>query len=358
MPDVDRTTKKIKVKIPKSPKAKYRTFIGAFVLLLVVFMTSSLWVPDTSEIKNTAYGTQASSSDYVKLKLEKWTYNPDTNYMETTFYVNKGQFAFSNNLIFSPSVYNGSTSNSVSSSVVFSNDDTLIIRTKNLPKKWKVLMLQITDNSADLLTKEVGNTTSSSADAIGNVGKAISGQVTANFYCDYRAVEQNTALVPKSEKDYAIDSTLYRISATQKQIADDKNAITQNKNTIASLQKDIQTIQKEQSYQTTSEISDSTAVMQSKQNSIAALGTKDDELNKEIGECQDKISKLNLKLSDIRSGTTRVYSDKVPDADPLYTAGTNSTSVPSNPVSSAAGSASSIVTSSKSTVSRSSVFKK
>ena len=330
--------KKKKVKIPKSPKAKYRTFIGAFVLLLVIFMTSSLWVPDTSEIKNTAYGKQESSSDYVKLKLEKWTYNPDTNYMETTFYVNKGQFAFSNNLIFAPTVFNGSTSNPVSSSIAFSNDDTLIVRTSNLPKKWKVLMMQITDNSADLLTKEVGNTASSSADAVGNVGKAIAGQVTANFYCDYRAVEQNTALAPKSEKDYAIDSTLYRISATQKQIADDKNAITQNKNTIASLQKDIKAIQTEQAYQTASEISDSTAVMQSKQNSIATLGTKNDELNKEIGEYQDKISKLNLKLSDIRSGTTRTYSEKVPDADPLYTASAGSVSAPSSPDASAVSS--------------------
>lgn len=344
--------KKKKIKLPKSPKAKYRTFISVFILLLVVFMTSTFWVPDTSNIKNTAYGTQAASSDDVKLKLEKWMYNPDKNYMETTFYVDEGQFAFSNNLVFSPSVYNGSTSNSVPCSVAFSNDDTLIIRIKNLPKKWKVLMMQITDNSEDLLTKEVDDTTSSAADAAGNIGKAISGQVTANFYCDYRAVEQNTALAPKSEKDYAIDSTLYRISTTQKQISDDKNAIAQNKNTIFSLQKDIKAIQTEQSYQTTSEISDSTEVMQNKQNSIAELGTKNDELNQEIGEYQDKISKLNLKLSDIRSGTTRVYSDKVPDADPIFADSTSNGSTSSSAAASTAGSA---AASSKPTVSTSSV---
>lgn len=141
----------------------------------------------------------------------------------------------------------------------------------------------------------------------------------------------NTALSPKSEKDYAVTSVLNLIAEKKQQIKTDQQGIQQNIATIGTLNQDIEKIQNEQSYETASEVAQSTTVIQDKENQIATLKKKNTDYQTDIGDCENKNQKLKLKLSDIRSGTTRTYSTQIPDL--LHNNSTQSSSIASETAS-------------------------
>lgn len=309
----------------KASGKNYQTFIIVFVILFAVFMTSKLWMPDTSALDNTPCGTRAATSDNIDAGLHSWEYNPDKNYMEAVFNIEEQQYVYSESLKYTLELYSDNSQKTLlNCSVAYSDEDTLIVRMKDLPKGWKVLSLWISDNSDDVVKKADGQT--SSAAPIFNLSSS-----KANFRCDRRAVQMNTALSPKSEKDYAITSVLNLIAEKKQQIKTDQQGIQQNISTIGTLNQDIEKIQNEQSYETASEVAQSTTVIQDKENQIATLKKKNTDYQTDIGDCENKNQKLKLKLSDIRSGTTRKYSTQIPDL--LHDDSTQSSSIASETVS-------------------------
>ena len=120
----------------------------------------------------------------------------------------------------------------------------------------------------------------------------------------------NTALAPKTATEYAVQSITKTIADQNAEVQAYQKQITQNKQTISSLQKDIEGIEKEQAYQTSSELQGSNASIQNKQSQIDSLTKKNETYEEDIETCKGKIQKLNLKLSDLKTGTTRVYKEE------------------------------------------------
>ena len=284
----------------------YRTFLVMLLCVFGFFFTTKFWVPDTSNITSTAFGTSIHTSDSISLVLEDWRYNPDSNYMEAVFQVVQNGYLYSSSLQFRTELYSdNSQTTPLSCAVVYSDDDTLIVQMHDLPKGWKILSLRIGDNISSLKSAETGDLTSSAA----NVLDASQDDTPAHFNADVRTVQMDTTLAPKTEMEYAVEAISRNIASQNEQIETYQKQISQNTQTIKGLQNDIASIQKEQAYQTSSELQGSNASIQNKQTQIQSLEDKNESFEEDIEACQGKIDKLKLKLHDLQTGTTRTYEE-------------------------------------------------
>ncbi len=279
----------------------YRTFLIVFIALFVIFCTSKLWMPDTGNVTSTEIGTTISTSSYISLTLRDWQYNPKTGYMETTFDVDESSYIYSSSLQFIVRLFSdNSQTTPLDCSIAYADENTLICSMENLPKGWQVLSLRIGDNTADLKVATAG-TLSSEASSQTTTSKD---ETPARFNCDARTVSQNTALEPKTESAYAMQSILRHIQAQKDQITEYQNQINANNDTIQSLQNDIAGIRQDQVYQLDSERAQSDSLISDKEKQITTLQTKNEEYQDDIDACNEKIEMLNRQLSDLKNGTT------------------------------------------------------
>lgn len=279
----------------------YRTFLIVVLILFAFFCTSKIWMPDTGTVTSTEMGTTISTSTNISLTLRDWQYNPSTGYMETTFDVDESSYVYTSSLQFIVKLFSdNSRTTPLDCSIAYVDEDTLICSMQNLPKGWQVLSLRIGDNTADLKVAATGTLSSSAS----SQQPAQTDETPARFNCDIRTISQNTALEPKTESAYAMQSILRHIQAQKDLIAQYQQQIDANNDTIQSLQNDIVGIQQEQVYQLENERDQSNTAIADKQKQIGTLQTKNDEYQTDIDACNAKIEMLNKKLSDLQNGTT------------------------------------------------------
>lgn len=334
---------------PERQMHAYRKLIVVLICVFAFFFTTKLWMPDTSKPTNTAFGTSINTSDSVALVLDDWEYNPNSNYMEAAFHIVQSGYTYSSNLQFVTKLFSdNSQTKALESTVAYSDDDTLIVQMRNLPHGWKILSLRIGDNISALKKVETGDLLSSTAP---NPFEAQEDETPAHFNADIRVVKMNTALAPKTTTEYAVQSITKTIADQNAEVQAYQKQITQNKQTISSLQKDIEEIEKEQAYQTSSELQGSNASIQNKQSQIDLLTKKNETYEEDIETCKGKIQKLNLKLSDLKTGTTRVYKEESAEENSETASSAAPSSSSSAPASSFPSSSSSPSVSSQSPVS-------
>ncbi|MCH3972388.1 MAG: hypothetical protein LKE53_06470 [Oscillospiraceae bacterium] len=296
----------------------YRVVVFVIVIAMTVFCTSKLWMPDTSAPVNSEIGTKISTSNAVSLTLKSWIYNPDTNYMEASFTIDTDNYTSRQGLQFNTKLYSdNSQTMPLNCTVAYNDTDSLIFQIRDLPPGWKILSLRVGDSTQNLSNANIGTAIVDSSDSIDiSSDKTISSntnQTPAWFNCDARKVTINSALKPKDKMTYAMDSISLNIADEQKIISLLNAKTQQYKSTKNALESDIASIKKEEFYQTDSEIQESRNNIQDKESQIKNLDTNCTDSEKQIALCQEKISKLQLKLSDLKHGITRSYVDS--DAD-------------------------------------------
>lgn len=267
----------------------YRTFLSVVGALLLLFLTSKLWLPSDVKVTSTTLGTALNTSVTTSVKLRSWVYSPTNHYMEITFDVDNTDN--SQSIKFTPSArIDTARSVPLHAETVLSYNGTLVIQIKDVPTNWHYVSLWIKDNL---------NTPVSADDSMSG----------ANFFGDIRAIKINDSLQPKTGLAYAVQSVVNQIENVNSQVKNYNTQIQQEGADIDQLNFDIKGLKDNQKYQTADEVKASNSAINSKQSQIDTHKDNILKLKSQIQDCNDKLKKLNQKLEDTKSGKV-----SVPDA--------------------------------------------
>lgn len=263
--------------INKNPTREYKIATAIISFLLIVFLTSKMWLPDVEKKQSTPVGYIGEISTTTKLNLMSWEYNPISNFMEVTVSVSDDRNFNRTEFVASSKV---SKSKSLETEIIIKENSMMIIHIKKVPKNFEQVSLWI-EKIKDEKSKEKSN--------------------KVNFKCDYRDVKINTDLQAKSKKEYVLKSIEVEIENVKKKISEISEAISDKQNKISVHKSDIQTLEKEMKYQTQAEIKNTNSIIDNKIKDIEFLEKQIENDNKNISSLNAKLSKLNLKLSDTKN---------------------------------------------------------
>ena len=289
----------------------YRIFLLLFSVLLVVFLTSKMWLPSDVSIQNTAVGTMLNTTESVGVRLQSWQYNPSTHYMEAAFtYQNSDNLQ---NIKFIPTAHTD-TNKAVNLNVTvpYEHNGFLVIQIQNVPQNWNVISLWIDsqqEQTVDLTQPDssIGMNTSRPSTHM---------QQGANFFCDIRKVVRNGSLKSQSSLYYSLKSVDNEISSVQSHMTQTNKKITAANLSIQQLTSDISVLNDNERYQTSDEVKQSKDAVQSKTTQINDLKNSIAQFQSDIKNDQLKLQKLRQKWNDTRDGKHREASAVVTESAP------------------------------------------
>ena len=289
----------------------YRIFLLFFSVLMAVFLTSKMWLPNDVSIRNTAIGTSLSTSDSIAVCLQSWQYNSASRFMEATFTYQKSDSL--NGLQFLAAAH--ADTNKVKAldvSVPYNNNGFFVVQIRNVPQNWNVISMWIDskqEQPVGLMQNDSGY--ESNTDSTGAAMRR-----GANFFCDVRKVVQNNALKSQSSLYYSLKSIDNEISTVKTHMTQTNKKITAANLSIQQLTSDITALNDNEKYQTAEEVKQSKDAIQSKTAQINDLKSSISQFRSDIKNDQLKLQKLRQKWNDTRDGKYKDTSESATKSVP------------------------------------------
>lgn len=279
--DIQKAVSDFQKKNAVNPNVGYRIFLAMFAACMLLFLTSTFWLPSATPTHNTALGTSYTCGN-VTLTLARTTINPTTGYLNVILAATGSEI---NPTYSTTARKNTAQSVLLDSKVIFNEDNALIIEIQTGAADWDYLSLWIypgeepQDAEAD-------------------------DSIAANILCDRRVMTKDPTLVQMTGKEYRSQLVQEEIAGVEQSLEECHEKIKQHKQDIVALKAEIGKTQINQTYETDEEIQASNQQIAGYYSDIKTLEANITEQEDLIKGYEEKIKKLEEKQSDIEHGTT------------------------------------------------------
>lgn len=300
----------------------YFVFLAVVTLLIVVFLSSKMWLPDDSRVMQTPFNSQLTGLSQTELMLKQWEYNPDSELMEVTIETkHTGQDIIKPTFTFSANDNTSLVEFPVR--VVYDDDKTFVVQVSNVPNKYRVIDFYVKENRDEkILLQEAieqgGSQKEGSQDQLdvsGNNDVIVKVKPLERILTgDYRKIIVNHTLQTKSATDYQVNNLMRDKQNMVKQIElINGTKIPFEEEVVALLNSEIEVIKANMEYETDEQKRESEMEISNKEGSIEESNKKKDELGELVLQLKERIVLLDKKLKDVAVGNDgeKKMSDEV-----------------------------------------------
>lgn len=264
----------------KNNSMYYYSFLFVVMVLLIFFLTSRLFLPDDTALKNSEIGKTYDINSATNITLEEWTYSNQNKMMFINLTLNNQFLTYDYELIFE-AVSRQDPFKKLDLKVVYNDKTNYFIAIENVPENYKAISIKVMQKS------KINNSTSE-----------------IKLYQDYRKMKVDNNEQIKTTNEYAIISVTNEIEKNkqkQNELSTENEILKQQ---ILNIDNIILELQTEKKYQTIDEMKKTDDLIISKESEKISTQKKIDENTNSFLSVGEKLDKLSEKLSEFEQNQT------------------------------------------------------
>lgn len=269
----------------KLSKRKSWLFLSVFVasfFIIMIFLTSKIFLWDDSKILSTPIGTEQRLSSQ-EVVLVRWEYDPNKELME----VEIGSKNLAKMIVYELEFTSKEKTNpdvSLPTEVVSQFENTTIIQIENVTKDFQAVALTMKE-------KPIEGGDEKEEDALFE-------HAVWTVYADYREITINEKLMKKGDYEYVLDHIEREIAQQKMELKNIEESIKLKGNEMEQYERDIKELEASKQYQTEQETKLTEIDIRQKLYLIENTEKVKVDLEIAFEEANEKLQKLNEKLHD------------------------------------------------------------
>lgn len=260
----------------KNTTAYYISFLVVVAGLLVFFLTSKLFLPDDTALKNTEIGKAYTINSATQIILEDWTYSDINKLMLIEISVTDTFLNYDYDFNFE-AVSRKDPFKKLDLKVVYNDKNSYFIAIENLPKDYHAVSLKVIQKS------KINGT-----------------ETKLKLYQDYRKMKVDNTKAVKTADEYAVLSVKNEIGKVIKSKDDIQLEIENLNLQILNIDEISAELHEEKKFKTAQEIQQIDSLIIAKENEKISLQKKIDEQHSTLLLTEEKLIKLNEKLTEFQ----------------------------------------------------------
>lgn len=294
----------------KLKSTKENTFIGmfliGFIILIIVFFTSKMWLYDDNPIQQTPFNERIETLQQTTLILTDWKYNHKKNFMEVVI---EKDFQGEDSI---PPTYDFKASDTelnedFSVKVMHETDNLFVIHILNVPEDYRFIRLEV----IEIRDKEVVRA-EKEEELLSDQGSSVQLEdiddkelEDSNFTIllgDYREIEVDNSIHLRSEIEYEISNTELQKDLVKKEIKVIKeDKIPLEERAILEQEKKIEELKEELEFSSGEEKEELEILISDREGTVVKSFEKIEEYEERIEDLEEKIKALDRKLDSLKS---------------------------------------------------------
>lgn len=276
--------------------------IGIATILLVILLTSKLWMYDDDPINQTPFNQVIKQLDQTDITLKKWAYNEEQNFMEVII-EKKHTGTDLIKPIFKYVGKEAEKNQQLPTKIIFESDNMVVLELHELPEKFKYITVAMDEYRNEETVKVEQGFTEDEAKEVKPKRYV--------FVGDYRKITTDNKLKTRPQKEYEKENIRVEIKGIEKQIAyiTDEKVPLKTKG-VLEIEQDITALEDEVQFATAEEKALLESNIYAKKEAIKAALRDKDKLEHEVVNLEEKIVKLKEKIAYLDGQNTKSDAKK------------------------------------------------